>query len=868
MTTRLIHVHKPWLLRSGWYCSTRILVGVFNNNGLQYQERLDRLQRVAACATLIKAGINRISVRGWSRVRHHMNCGRQFSYVFGGFQGIQDGCYCLEKGRTCNWMFNRNTWDVNSYINSGNRRGEVCRTDGPAWAPPCARGLTCKNNVCVMGKYCKGIGHSGDIWQRDCQAGFAGGHDYFFCNNGKVNASSSTCERVATDAYCYSYFKLGRFPNAELCASRAAKARECEGYVAYNSSQTGDCVCATLDAGCERPRRSSDGAVWPLYDVSDPAAMIKGKYCGPVDRFMNVPPTRFQDDMRRVCVESVRQNDRCGSFFAYQSGLCRCLLNGTQCSDIFHITECPVDTYGVAPACIKCPDSTTTEGRSGRLDVGACTDASQSLIIPILGGVSLLLILIYYLTSLPALPRIDVAPRKAFVVGIEKYTGTYKKIPLRRLPGASFDADRMRDALTEANFKVTLHLDVKKAKAIGNKEEKDRGKFVPNPGNIMELFDNWCINWVNGGDDIFIYFACHGLKYEGSQWIVASQASLEIPLAVAMQCVENNWIRIRVAVEKPRVSIFAFDQCDVPVQFTDGKTSSGIHWRDVVKKHMVDISQLNSSRAALNVVIFRGAADMTQAKEDIETGGDFTSAFLKYMHKPNRTLAELSTLIRSELGRKAAPVKTSREMIEDIGARTDEDVQVSPTENYLEFEYHGWTFFESPTSCCGFVPRETENHVIRCVLKTKTCYSNDESEIGRGRGTVSRSFGGEDDLDFSKETVQDMMYFDKDKSSSGDTFDSEMAGHRQTHSSVWQALSNDQGRTYYYNRETDTSVWERPDELDASHSIQLVEQTPDAHTYRPSGETTDTVEFDDSDSDGSLSSVGTLASSEESGRRI
>lgn len=184
----------------------------------------------------------------------------------------------------------------------------------------------------------------------------------------------------------------------------------------------------------------------------------------------------------------------------------------------------------------------------------------------------------------------------------------------------------------------------------------------------------------------------------------------------------------------------------------------------------VNVARLNSSRAALNVFIFRGAADATVAQENSRSGGFFTSAFIRHMFRENATLEELSSAIRSDLtkaGRMAERksldhgselritcsltcgceiinigsvgtilsqdhddnsfeisfrgyITTQWVSISDVPKLRDrnklraEEVQISPTENYLSGEYSRWSFSQSSTMCCSMMPQCLENGLVRC----------------------------------------------------------------------------------------------------------------------------------------------------------
>ena len=101
-------------------------------------------------------------------------------------------------------------------------------------------------------------------------------------------------------------------------------------------------------------------------------------------------------------------------------------------------------------------------------------------------------------------------------------------------------------------------MDIAKGKAM-----MDGRQIFNNTENIMELVDKWCVSLVDLLD-VFVYYAGHAINFEGSQWIVPASARLRerFPASFALQCVQLNWIRVRLAKQTPRVTIYAFDCCD------------------------------------------------------------------------------------------------------------------------------------------------------------------------------------------------------------------------------------------------------------------------------------------------------------------
>lgn len=102
--------------------------------------------------------------------------------------------------------------------------------------------------------------------------------------------------------------------------------------------------------------------------------------------------------------------------------------------------------------------------------------------------------------------------------------------------------------------------------------------------------------------------------------------------------------------------------------------------------------------------IFHGAAVATKAKETAR-GGNFTSAFIRKMKKRDRTLGELSLKIRSM-------------MTEALTRSGNQEIQISPSSNYLTAELQGWSFF--PGSSC--LPRQCDNILITLIHQQDCCF--------------------------------------------------------------------------------------------------------------------------------------------------
>lgn len=390
------------------------------------------------------------------------------------------------------------------------------------------------------------------------------------------------------------------------------------------------------------------------------------------------------------------------------------------------------------------------------------------------GGIFLLFIVTYLIRYTPAHPRLDKVDRKAIVIANSRYTHYHD------LQGVAVDATHMTGALEAAGYLVWVHFDIQKArtKASGLRE----GEMA----SFMSLFEAWCSK-VDPNTDVVIYLAGHGIKFQDRQWMVMGDTRIRSPDNVYWGCIEINRLRLMIQCRAPRVTILIIDTCAERITFSNDADSGSLSKSRTVR--CVELKSLNASRAALDVFTFYGAADATYAKESSDTGGDFTNAFVKHMGNKDQSLDILSQLIRSELtqgssGTTLKPgirievkrdimsinetpekIKTgtrwvirsvdtednSMEVVFDDYIETqwidakdiqhitpDEEVQISPTENFLSHDYRGWTFFESSPLCCGMMPRYMENFFVR-LIHQHTC--SKVREESRSISDINRSVG-------------------------------------------------------------------------------------------------------------------------------
>lgn len=480
--------------------------------------------------------------------------------------------------------------------------------------------------------------------------------------------------------------------------------------------------------------------------------------------------------------------------------------------DVKECTMCPEDTYGPVDhkkPCILCGSmtlfETTTNGKLGQTSLSSCIYCVGSLCGGDLTAASICLISLLVLTSLrycalnlPPRPRLPVVAREAFLLGIGKYAH------YANLPGALGDLIRMYVALSDAGFHICMYSDVEYSKSL-KKAERD--------GNIMQLFAKWCGS-IRTKVDALVYYCGHGIHFQGTKWLVPGFARISAGPHVLFQCTQLDYLRITLANASPRVTIFSLDCCDSPIRDTFVTKPVWKKASDSLPESykLVDTSQLNQSSGALNVYIFHGTASQTKAKE-LKIGnkayGAFTTAFVKHMGAHNRTLDELSQMIRTEM---ASRIDDMADTDDHSMKQPRQRMQISPTENYLQHAFRGWCFHSSPFMCGGLVSAQVED----CMRGVINC------QCLRGSGSVGQhGSAAEDDASSSD---SDIVLPATDRSAAMEMQPTPqhmdrrvtITAHTLEDRVVWKEYKDAQGRAYYYNTESKATQWARPTSLGES----------------------------------------------------
>ncbi|MBP7948855.1 MAG: SUMF1/EgtB/PvdO family nonheme iron enzyme [Verrucomicrobiales bacterium] len=149
--------------------------------------------------------------------------------------------------------------------------------------------------------------------------------------------------------------------------------------------------------------------------------------------------------------------------------------------------------------------------------------------------------LLHYCCVLSALSMASAAPRSALVVGISTYP---KDGSLATLPNPANDAKLVAGALEKAGFKVVLATDVTK-------------------GQLKARLDEF-VGQIDPGGAAVVYFAGHGVQWEGKNFLMAGNAKLQHRYDLGEESLEADTVLAALADKRPKTALVFLDCCRVP----------------------------------------------------------------------------------------------------------------------------------------------------------------------------------------------------------------------------------------------------------------------------------------------------------------
>jgi Caspase domain len=214
------------------------------------------------------------------------------------------------------------------------------------------------------------------------------------------------------------------------------------------------------------------------------------------------------------------------------------------------------------------------------------------------------------------------ANRRALVIGNDSYKS------VKKLDNAREDAKAIGENLESVGYQVTLKLDV---------TEKEMKSVIRNFANQVE-----------GGDEVFFFFAGHGVQLGAANYLLPIDITGENEAQVKDEAIQLQRILDDMAEKKAKFTLAMIDACrDNPFKLTAGRAIGG--------------RGLAPTTAATGQMIIFSAGSGQQALDklgsnDNDKNGLFTRVFIKEMQKPGQSVDRVVKNVRTQVVRMAKAV--------------------------------------------------------------------------------------------------------------------------------------------------------------------------------------------------------------------
>ena len=222
----------------------------------------------------------------------------------------------------------------------------------------------------------------------------------------------------------------------------------------------------------------------------------------------------------------------------------------------------------------------------------------------------------------PQIPSTTVyAVRKALVIGNDSYKGT------NVLQTAREDARSIAAELRRVGYSVTLQLDL-----------AERG--------MKTALRNF-VEQINGGDEVAIFFAGHGVQIENSNYLIPVDIEGESPRQVRDEAIDLNRILGDLEERRPKFTLAIIDACrNNPFNEKWDKNKRGGASRGLAP----------TTAATGQMIIFSAGANQkaldsltTPVSKDPNKNGVFTRVFIKHMQRPSVSINEIAEDTKEEV---------------------------------------------------------------------------------------------------------------------------------------------------------------------------------------------------------------------------
>jgi len=210
----------------------------------------------------------------------------------------------------------------------------------------------------------------------------------------------------------------------------------------------------------------------------------------------------------------------------------------------------------------------------------------------------------------------------ALVIGNDTY------LNIGKLRNAREDAKAMAETLQRMSYRVTLKLDV---------NQKEMKASIRNFANA-----------VQGGDEVIIFFAGHGVQIQGANYLLPVDLEVENEVQIKDDAVQLQRILDDMTNSKAKLTVAIIDACrNNPLPQSNGRSLGG--------------RGLATTTAATGQMIIFSAGSGQQALDrlgpnDVSKNGLFTRIFVKEMQKPGVAIDRVLKNVRVEVVEKAKSV--------------------------------------------------------------------------------------------------------------------------------------------------------------------------------------------------------------------
>lgn len=224
------------------------------------------------------------------------------------------------------------------------------------------------------------------------------------------------------------------------------------------------------------------------------------------------------------------------------------------------------------------------------------------------------------------------ANRRAFVIGHSNYKRASKMFR-RQLKGVLRDIARITRSLNETGFFVTQCVN------------------QPKP-TLLRQFHRW-LSKIQPDDDVLIYYAGHGLAWNGRNWILPPNIIIETPVELPKKAIDLHELILDLCKTRANIKVCIIDACsnhvfDLCANLEPSKLQQSE--QDIMddKARLHDMARINASEMGLNLYTLITASG-TRSNETKRGGGRLTTSLITQMMKPGLRLQDLGIEIRRDL---------------------------------------------------------------------------------------------------------------------------------------------------------------------------------------------------------------------------